>query len=613
MRAVQETDEMGDAKGTDKPDLGSWYIVDEAECLDTLDNLEDLFDESTDSDISNLIDNEDQVDEGNPLAFYHSEITAECNRAIADLKRKFVRSPEQTVAELSPRLEAVNISPQRGSKRRLFQDSGIEEDEAQNNSSTLQVDTEIASGSQPPSNGAACRQQNLELLNANHRKCIMLAKFKEKFGVAFGELTRPFKSNKTCCDHWVIAIYQAKEEVMEASKTVLQQYCDYLQVDITQFSGLYLATFKSAKCRETIVKLFSTVLNIAECMILCEPPKSKSVPTALYFYQRAYSNAAYSFGDTPDWIAKQVLVSHNVAAAAEAFNLSHMVQWAYDNNYMDESTVAYNYALLAEEDKNAAAFLKSNSQYKYVKDCVQMVRMYKRHEMKTMTMSQWIQKCCKECEGDGDWKDIAAVLRFQGVNTVAFLGALRQWLKGTPKRNCILIWGPPDSGKSYFAFSLLRFLQGKVVSFMNRGSQFWLQPLQDAKIGYIDDATWACWEYMDVNMRSALDGNSISVDAKHKAPIQLKLPPLLMTSNINVHEEQALKYLHSRIQGFAFPNKMPMTEEGTPVITLTDQKWKSFFIRLALQLDITFEEEGDEPERLGSAFRCTAGPSPECI
>lgn len=596
---------MGDpTKGTDNiPLTGQWFIEEQAECVDSLDTYNELFDESTDgSDLANFIDN-DEVDEGRPLALFNSQMAEESNQRILELKRKYV-SPIRSVAELSPRLEAVSISPQRQSKRRLFEDSGIVEDEAAS-PFTVQVDNEA-----PSQNGAA--EINLNILNANSRKAVMLGKFKEHYGVPFGELTRAFKSDKTCTENWVLYVLCVGDEVIQSSKVLLQKYCNYIQLVDGYFSALYLLAFKAAKCRETVMNLFANLLNIQNTHMLCEPPKIRSAPAAFFFYQKNMTNCSYAYGSTPQWIAQHTLINHAIASTAESFSLSEMIQWAYDNEFTEDYEVAYHYALEAETNRNAAAFLNSNCQAKYVKDCVQMLKLYRRQELKNTTMSQWIQRCCKRCSGSGDWKIIACLLRMQNINVVQFLIAVRSWLKNIPKRNCMVIHGPPDTGKSYFSYSLIKFLRGKVVSVMNRNSHFWLQPLKDCKVGLIDDATYPFWEYADINLRAAFDGNDVSVDAKHKDPVQMKLPPLLITSNVNVMKEVGLRYLHSRLTAFEFPNKMPIEEDGTPQFKLTDEVWKSFFMKLAPQLDISFEEE-DESADTDRAFRCTAGRTADII
>ena len=200
----------------------------------------------------------------------------------------------------------------------------------------------------------------------------------------------------------------------------------------------------------------------------------------------------------PEWVTKQTLFDHQAASQPEAFELAKMVQWAYDNNITEESEIAFNYASIASEDCNAAAFLKSNCQVRYVRDCSIMVKHYFRQEMRNMSMAQWIWKCCDECTGETDWKVIANFLKLQKVNIIQFLTALRTLFKRIPKKNCILIFGPPDTGKSFFCFSLMKFLQGKVISFVNRNSNFWLQPLIDCKVALLDDATFNCWQYLSL-------------------------------------------------------------------------------------------------------------------
>ena len=144
---------------------------------------------------------------------------------------------------------------------------------------------------------------------------------------------------------------------------------------------------------------------------------------------------------------------------------------------------------------------------------------------------------------------------------------------------------------------------------MNKQSQFWLQPLTDTKIGLLDDATYDCWSFIDIHMRTALDGNHICIDYKHRAPLQMKMPPLLITTNHNVKDDQTLSYLHSRIHCICFPNKMPLTDDGKPIYEINDCAWKLFFRKLANQLDLTVPEKDDGVA--DRAFQCSARNSLE--
>lgn len=598
---------MADSKGIDSIETieneSEWFIVSGAECVDDIESLE-IFEESSQcTNISELIDDAvDDLDQGNSLALFNEQVAEDCNLAISKLKRKYVRSPEQSIAALSPRLQAVKISGQGKSKRKLFQDSGIEEDEAESTSQVVSETVEKTVYEAP--NGADIA---IELLRCSNRRATALAKFKELYGVSYTELTRLYKSDKTCSQNWVTAVFNVTEDVVQSSKISLQQHVEFMQVISIGIYALYLLTFKSGKSRETVVKLFCQLLNIQDYQMLTDPPILRSPAVAIYFYKTSLSNISYKYGDYPSWLATQILLDHR-QGTIESFDLSKMIQWAFDNDMLDEPSVAYNYALAAEEDANARAFLQSNNQAKYVRDCVTMVKHYKKYEMRQMTMGEWIDKCCNETEDNGDWKMIAHFLRYQSVNFIEFLTALKPFLKGVPKKHCLVFWGPPDTGKSLFCFSLVHFLRGKVISFMNSNSHFWLSPLTEGKIGFIDDATYKCWLYFDVNLRNGLDGNPVSVDAKHKHPVQIKLPPLLVTTNLNVMEDNTFMYLRSRLKCFCFPNKLPVSDQGDLPYEITDATWACFFRKFESHLDLKQEDgsKGGNPGILDRAFRCTA-------
>ncbi|AXZ95705.1 E1 [Papillomaviridae RPVne-OR02-zj] len=597
-------------KGT-TPGCSGWdFIEREAECDDDgpVDNFEALFEQSTQG---SFLDN-DEVDQGNSLALFTQQLFSDDEQHVAALKRKHIQTPRKDRVEiesLSPRLDAVSISPKgKQSRRRLFEDSGLGH-ETEDTTATEEVLT--GNGSESSGRSGGCE----DLLRASNRVAACLGKFKEAFAVSFSDLTRSFKSNKTCSQHWVVTVFGARETLVEAAKEVLKPQCQYLQESVgwagNSRISLFLFEFKVQKSRETLSKQLSAILGIDELLIMAEPPNHRSTLAAFFFYKKTLFNGENTtyFGQKPEWVAKQTILEHQ-AATAESFDFSLFVQWAYDNNYTDEAEIAYRYAIEAETDANAEAWLKTNNQVKYVRDCCAMVRMYKRQEMKEMSMSSWVRKCCGEHQ-EGDWKVIASFIRYQEVNLVMLLTALRHMFNGTPKKHCLVIHGPPDTGKSYFCSTLTQFLHGRVISYMNSKSQFWLQPLIDAKIGFLDDATSACWNFMDTFMRNGLDGNYVQVDVKHRAPLQRKLPPLLVTSNVDVRGNENYKYLHSRLQCFEFAKPMPLDSHGQPRFPLTASNWTSFFTRLAKQLGL--DEEENDNELTGGTFRCCARANSQSV
>ncbi|CAA52581.1 E1 protein [Human papillomavirus type 49] len=601
---------MADDKGTDpKEGCSEWFIDNEADCSDLENDLEQLFDESPKSNISNLLNDEEDVEQGNSRDLLRQQEFEESAEQVQKLKRKYF-SPK-AVQQLSPRLQSMSISPRQKSKRRLFEeDSGLElsglEQSLTNEIEDTPAELEVPAATPAEQGGQG--EGNLhykELMRCNNSRAKLLSKVKEYFGVGFYELARQYKSDKTCCKDWVIAAYGVREELVESAKQLLLNHCSYVWININGIMTLYLLCFNHAKSRETVGRLLMSILDVQLLQLICEPPKLRSVVSALYWYKGSMDSSVYAHGAYPDWIVNQTMISHQAAADAMQFDLSEMIQWAYDSDLTDEADIAYLYAKMANSDSNARAWLAHNNQARYLRECAQMVRHYRRGEMRDMSMSEWIHHRIQQVEGEGHWSEIVKFIRFQEINFIIFLDAFKQFIHGKPKKSCLLIHGPPDCGKSMFAMSLLKVLKGKVISFVNAKSQFWLSPLSECKIGLLDDATDPCWQYIDTYLRNGLDGNVVSVDCKHKTPMQIRFPPLLITSNYNIKANDKYKFLYSRIAIFEFKHKFPFKEDGTPVFQLTDQSWKSFFERLWTQLELSDPEDEADNGGTQRSFQCT--------
>lgn len=595
------------AEGTSPNEGCSSWVLEEAECSDLDGSLEQLFDGSTDTDVSDLLDDTD-CHQGNSLALHNALCQGDYDREITVLKRKHLESPN-AIAELSPRLQSISLSPRHRSKRRLFpvEDSGVElsvQHEAEDNVGQTPEQVESANGSPERTYGGA-----EAILRSSNQRATLLCKFKELVGVSYTELTRTFRSNKTCYTDWVVCVCGVTGPVSLTASSLLTPHCEYLNLTVHSGRGcilvVFLARFRTSKSRETVCKLVKALMDVRDAQIMAQPPKIKSVPAALYWYKCGIGNGGYIHGPHPEWIMQQTMISHKTGEEAR-FSFGDMVQWAYDNDLRDECQIAYEYARLATEDSNALAWLECNNQAKFVKDCARMVGYYKRAEMQNMTMAAWIHRQIKDRQCTTDWKVILNFLKYQHVEVIIFLNAMMHLLRGTPKKNCMVLYGPPNTGKSMFAMSLMQCLKGRVLSYVNSRSQFWLQPLADAKIALLDDATRPCWDYIDIHLRNALDGNPICLDCKHKAPVQVKCPPLIVTTNVDIHADDRWRYLWSRVKVFKFGSDMPLNDDGTPTYNITDAHWQSFFQRLWRQLDLSDQEdEGDDGET-GEPLRCGA-------
>lgn len=647
--------DMADAEGTNGGDgidgtngAGGWFMVEAIVEQTTgyqVSSDEDENSIDTGEDLVDFIDNTRHPGDGQevPLELFVQQNARDDAAAVQALKRKYTYSPATSSCvswvdcELSPRLNAISLD--RGherARRRLFdQDSGYGHTQVdtgpsegqvpgdtqqtdENVEQEVQEDVRGGGDGEPERSGDVQQSQErtasiVELLKTSNLRATLLSKFKELYGLAFGELVRQFKSDKSVCGDWVVCAFGVYHAVAEAIKTLIQPVCLYAHIQSQTCSWgmviLMLIRFKCSKSRETVAKCIGTLLNVPDKQMLIEPPKIRSAPCALYWFRTAMGNASEILGETPEWITRQTVVGH--AMQETQFSLSVLVQWAYDNDIVDESDLAYQYAMLGNEDPNAAAFLASNCQAKYIKDAITMCKYYKRAEQKRMSMAQWIAHRSQKVADTGDWRPIVRFLRYQKIEFVTFMSALKMFLRNIPKKSCIVIYGPSDTGKSLFCMSLLKFLGGAVISYVNSTSHFWLSPLTDAKVGLLDDATYPCWVYIDTHLRSVLDGNQISIDRKHKNLTQIQCPPLFITTNINPLEDANLKYLHSRIAVFHFMYKCPLDDKGDPVYQFNNENWKSFFQRSWAQIEGTPEEEEEEEEEdngnTGRPFRCVPG------
>ncbi|ABY73452.1 E1 [Tursiops truncatus papillomavirus 3] len=566
----------------------------------------------------------------------------EDERVAQALKRKFLDSPKSKVdSELSPRLAAISLQEQqrRGrARRRLYKDSGhgdsleaeSEESMVCRNVQVLKNQTVDAvgagEGARPKELGNASTQEVqcagmseesacsvTQILKAGKPRALLLGVFKEAFGCSFADLTRCFKSDKTVNDDWTCFIVGVPCSLEGAISDLLKPSTLFTHVTTATskygLTVLLLVQWKTGKSRETVGNTLAGLLSVDKQQIVCEPPKIRHLGAAMFWYKKAISSACVVTGEMPVWILKQVSIQDQLGDVCQ-FSLSVMIQWAYDNGHDTEEAIAYEYAALADEDKNAEAFLRSNCQPKYVKDCANMLRLYKRAEMRKMSMGQWIKHKCDAVQGEGDWKHVMNFLKFQGIEIMPFLIDFRLFLKGIPKRNCMVLYGPPNTGKSLFAMSLINLLGGKVLSYVNSSSHFWLQPVADCKVALIDDATASTWDYADTYLRNVLDGNPMSLDSKHKAPMQITCPPLLITTNCNVLENSKWKYLHSRLRVYNFHNECPLNSRGEPEFQLTKVNWKAFFTKCWAKLSLDEGDEGHNGSPL-QPLRCVARAADE--
>ncbi|AKB94040.1 E1 [Bos taurus papillomavirus 14] len=602
---------MAEDKGSWDSGVGCSFLLTEADCVDSDKENQDPTGEElsglesdTDSQDADFVDNA-SVFQGNHLELFQTLEKKAGDEQILKLKRKLVSSSNsEEDDELSPRLAAVTITPKKRNplvKRRLFETDN-EANRAATGVHQVQTGGESSSSGRSPQDDS--KQIHLQLLKAKNVTACKLSLFKTLYVCSFHDLTRLFKNDKTTNLQWVAAAFGVLEVMYEASFELLKKHCSYLQMSKRSHEkgtiAIFLLVFNHAKSRETVSKLLCGMLNLLDSHLMLQPPKIRGVCSALFWFKNSLSPATLKHGTLPEWIRTQTMITECLEQAK--FDFGTMVQWAYDNKFSEESKIAYEYAIAAENDANARAFLASSSQAKYVKDCATMVRHYLRAEVQALTISAYIKRRCELAQTGGSWLSIMNFLKYQGIEPIRFVNAVRPWLKGVPKKNCIAFIGPPNTGKSMFSNSFISFLGGCVLSFANHKSHFWLASLADTRAALIDDATHACWRYFDTYLRNALDGYPVSIDRKHKTAVQIKAPPLVVTSNIDVLAEERYFYLHSRLVTFYFNQPCGTEDNGELSFNITNSDWKIFFERLWGRLELSDQEDISDSED-GSSLR----------
>lgn len=143
---------------------------------------------------------------------------------------------------------------------------------------------------------------------------------------------------------------------------------------------------------------------------------------------------------------------------------------------------------------------------------------------------------------DPDPSVIHKVLLHQGIRPCDFDPIFHKWItKGDPKRNCICIQGPSNTGKSAFISGLKQCVAwGEIVN----GQTFMFEGLCENVIG--------CWEEPLCSPEAAektkqvLEGMATSIPVKYKKPFLLPRTPIIITTNHNLWrfcstEEEAFK------------------------------------------------------------------------
>lgn len=443
------------------------------------------------------------------------------------------------------------------------------------------------------------RQNMVILIRSKDQKMTQLGQFKKASGFSFLQLVRTFHSDKTQYNDWIVISPDCRIDYWNQYVCRSPEVCSYLYA-AAGVHVMYLLFFKG-KSRAGVRSFFQKGgMTEIERMHFIEPPNTRVMMNAVYWMK----SAIHGKGPMPKWI-QNYFDGDDKPKQDDKFDMATMVQWALDHKYFDLNTVVFKYSEEAERnDPNAKAWLSCTSMLRYAHDAAKMARAMKKGREQCMTLHEFlIEKMAEWQSRRGDFHNVLKLLSYQGVNPILFTHALKCLINRIPKRCCLAIVGPPNTGKSMFCLALMKFLEGAVLSYFCHKSHFWLSPLAECKIALLDDCTWPAWDYIDMNLRNALDGTCLTIDQKNRDPRMVECPPLLITSNYDYRTGTEYEgggggrtpyaYLLSRITCFSFPRKLT-GKTNKPKIIVLPEDWADFFLRYRECLGLIAEDTSEE-------------------
>lgn len=155
---------------------------------------------------------------------------------------------------------------------------------------------------------------------------------------------------------------------------------------------------------------------------------------------------------------------------------------------------------------------------------------------------------------DPDPAAIHKILLHQNIKPSDFDPAFHAWItKKHPKRNCICLKGPSNTGKSAFISGLKQcVIWGEVVN----GQTFMFEGLCDTVLGFWEEPL--CSPEAAEKTKQVLEGMACSIPVKYKKPFLLPRTPVFITTNHDL-------WRYCTAEEDAFKNRMWIFEFYNPV------------------------------------------------
>ncbi|QKR71895.1 E1 [Wels catfish papillomavirus 1] len=251
------------------------------------------------------------------------------------------------------------------------------------------------------------------------------------------------------------------------------------------------------------------------------------------------------------------------------FNVQELFEWIEAHEPISLEILLCNYREEARQgNANAMLWLQQSSNITVAKKQYELWKATLKGRQMQIPLSSYIEQRIEEYTG-GESSKVERLLAKNGISPFDFLNAIRRWIHNHVKKSVVCFVGPGNCGKSMIADAMIEFLNGARLTW-HESNQFWKQGAIGKRFVMLDDVTPCCWKDLDARERRALDGGVVCINKKFCEPCEMKMPPMLLTSNYDVRGNSDFEYLCNRITFLTFNTPFKVTPKPEEIVEPKD-------------------------------------------
>lgn len=405
----------------------------------------------------------------------------------------------------------------------------------------------------------------------------------EKQGARWFDLMKNMKSAKTMQKNWAIFCPRPLTGLREgpyrshvALEALLCNDADGIRARHSDYYTFYILEYRQKSRSVAGLKKLLEQVKVKTALI--------AVPQIRKPLVREWAKVHTSvLSEDPERDVTWLDITQNVLSTK--FNPEELILFCEETEPASVEILIANYrAEAGKGNENAQAWIEQVGAYNTASNAFKMWKATVKGMQMQLSLAQFVDNRLQQITA-GDPKKIRILLGLQEINELCFLNILRKWMTGKAKKNTLCIVGPGNSGKSMLGEALMLFLDGGVLSYQEHNT-FWKQTAIGKRFAFLDDVTLNQWRSLDVNERRVLDGGVVNVNKKFSEAVEVKFPPLLITTNYYLPDEgHDFDFIINRLTWIIFKKPIP-TVDGIPRIIITKEDIAAWFDENKETLDL---------------------------